>query len=31
MNNKNEIISNYVKIKFNTNKIIKPYLNFLSS
>ena len=28
MNNKNETISNYVKIKFNTDKIIKPYLNF---
>ena len=31
MNNKNEIISNYVKIKFNTDKIIKSYLDLLYS
>ena len=31
MNNKNEIIYNHVKTKFNTDKIIKSYLDFLSS
>jgi len=31
MNNKGEIIYNSVKTKFNTDKIIKSYLDFLSS